>query len=134
MRWNRAVLVNRFPRKFNDQVHIVGSIVVLQDRLCAHTLAAALALVQDDVGLLGVRINADRSEQALAGVGAISRIDVEVSAPEAERTMIAWGRLCGGWHFLAAMNTNKGLVYDLDSFDLQGHKSSGNDITVVEWG
>ena len=72
-------------------------------------LAAFLALVQDHVAFFGVRLNADRLHLTLAGVGAVSGIDIHVERPEAEGTMVSGG-ISQRLNLPSAMGADKAVV------------------------
>ena len=113
--------MDRLSGKLRYDVEVVRRVGIIHDRLGAFTLAAALTLVEDDVVPLRVGVDPDRTQEPPAWVGAIARVDIDVSRPEAKWTVVAGGGLSCRRDLGSAVTAGESLVYDPESFCLDRH-------------
>ena len=77
--------------------------------------SARLALVENDVALFRVRLDADGLHLSAAGICPVAGVDIYVQRPKAEGAVIARG-VAKGLDLLAAMLADKAVVVFGESF------------------
>ena len=76
-------------RQADQQINVVRLDGGLVGRAVAADLAAFLALVNDDIALARVRLDAHGAQDAAACVLAVARLDIHVQGTKATRAMVA---------------------------------------------
>ncbi len=112
-------VLHRTRGQLDEQIDVVGLDLGFVCGAVAADLAAFVAFVNDDVSFFGIGFHADGAENAAAGVGAVTGVDIHMKRAKAFGAMVA-GAIPEGLDLKSAVFADEGIVVFGESFLFHG--------------